>query len=195
MKIKRLLCALALLWISITIFSVYGPWDIIGAYNKIDTADYYLQDGAYVSVQGKVKGKELKNDKYIYYLSDATINIFKGSITNTSLILNLDSDDIPIFSYVKVKGSLSTFSSASNQGNFDGKKYYNSMGYVCKVEVDEIDEVETKSIFAGDYLYKLSSRITEIFDLCLPGEEAGFLSSITLGDKSGLNGDLKELFR
>ncbi len=195
MKIKRLLCALALLWISITIFSVYGPWDIIGAYNKIDTADYYLQDGAYVSVQGKVKGKELKNDKYIYYLSDATINIFKGSITNTSLILNLDSDDIPIFSYVKVKGNLSTFSTASNQGNFDGKKYYNSMGYVCKVEVDDIDKVETKSIFAGDYLYKLSSRITEIFDLCLPGEEAGFLSSITLGDKSGLNGDLKELFQ
>lgn len=195
MKIKRLLSAVALLWISITIFSVYGPWDIIGAYKKINTADYYLQDGDHVSVEGKVKGKEFKNDKYIYYLSDATINISEGSVKNTSLILNLDSDYIPVFSYIKVKGSIATFSTASNQGNFDGKKYYNSMGYVCKVAVDRVEEVETKSVFAADFLYNLRSRITEIFDLCLPGEEAGFLASITLGDKSGLNGDLKELFQ
>ena len=195
MRIKRKLAFFSLAFISLLIFSLYGPWDFAGAYNKYKAADAWLKDGMSVTVQGQIYRKEVKNQQAVYYLKNAIINFDEGSLNNTSVILYLNSDNIPNYSKIKADGQVEVFKTASNEGGFDAKAYYNSLGLVCKITGQEANTIQTKGLAKYDLLYRLSKNLSELYEACLPGEEAGFLASIALGDKSGLNGDLKTLFQ
>ena len=87
------------------------------------------------------------------------------------------------------------FSAGRNPGGFDQKKYYNSLGLCFEVEDAMVSKIETNIITRYDFFYRISDRILKIYKECLPGEEAGFLASITIGNKSDLLGDLKDLFQ
>ena len=191
----RRLALISLLYVFIVAFSVYGPWDYLGAYNKANAAEQFLADGIYVQATGRITGKEIKNDKVLYYVDDADIICEGGCIKNSSFFFRFDSKQIPNNSKINIKGSVSHFSRARNDGGFDMKNYYNSLGYYFELKGTSVDSIKPCSNDYREDLFRLSDRIFSVYNELMPGEEAGFLASITIGNKSELNGDLKDLFQ
>ena len=191
----RRLCKISLLLIIISAFSVYGPWDFLGVYAKANAASACLSDGMVVQATGYVYHKEIKNDDVVYYVKNATLNCEKGRLNQTSFIFKFDSDNIPNYCKLNIEGTVSSFMEARNEGGFDGKNYYQSMGLYFQLK--DVKVLECKSFLLGgeDLLYRLRQSISNVYKWALPGEEAGFLSSITIGNKGDLLGDLKTLFQ
>ncbi len=179
----------------IIVFSAYSPWDILGLYSGINIADTYLTDGEFVEIQGQIYHKEIKNDKCIYYVKCSTVSTDSGTLNNISLILNLNSDLIPNKSVIKTKGKVHSFNIARNDGEFDMKRYYNSLGLVC--QIDEAKEIDWQCnvLFRNDFLYRFNKAVSNVYTRELPAEEAGFLSSVALGNRMNLDNMLKEIFQ
>lgn len=154
-----------------------------------------LYDGQVVQFEGTVYHKEIKNDKYIYFIKNSTVNANNSKIDKLSLVLNLSSDDIPNHSKIRATGTVQKFENARNEGNFDSKEYYNSLGLQCKITDISSIEYYTLHILKRDIFYRLQKNISAFYLNELPGEEAGFLSSMVIGDKSSLDTELKDLFQ
>ncbi|WP_167511376.1 DNA internalization-related competence protein ComEC/Rec2 [Pseudobutyrivibrio xylanivorans] len=182
--------------ILIITFSVFGPWDFLGVYNKADSAITFLSDGDVVSAEGYVYHKEIKNDNLLYYVKDASVTTGSGTLSKTSFIIKLESDEIPNYCKLNIrKGIVKHFSHARNEGGFDMGDYYNSLGLCFELEDVSIAGFETSALGQYDFCFKLRNAISHIYETYLPGEEADFLSSVALGAKGGLDEELKTLFQ
>jgi len=191
---RRLVC-ISSLYILLALFSVYGPWDILGAYTKTDVVQQKLADDMYVKASGKIVRKEIKNDQTIYYIKKATIVCESGKLVNNSFIFKLDSDKIPNKSQINIEGKVSLFQTSRNEGGFDFKSYYNSLGYNFELKNVVVANYTSSNWASKDIFYNISKKFLEVYESCLPGEEAGFLASITIGNKSELDSELRELFQ
>ncbi len=192
---RRKLCLISLFYMIIVAFSVYGPKDLIGAYAKADAVRQALQEGTSVNATGNITRKEIKNDSILYYVDGATVNCENGTLNNNSFIFKLDSDKIPNKSKVNIVGTVKHFRQARNEGGFDEKAYYESMGYFFEISEPKVNEVYAGFLVAGDSLFRLNQSLLKVYKSILPGEEAGFIASVCIGNKSELMGELKTLFQ
>lgn len=190
----RRLCTISLLVILIVAISAYGPVDFMGLYAKAEAVELNLANSMHVEATGKITHKEIKNGNCIYHVSDTTIDCDNGRLKNISFLFKYNSDNIPKNSKVKLNGKVRLFEQARNEGAFNEKNYYNSMDIYFELQNVYIEEISSSHIVKQDYLYKINKAISQVFAYCLPGEEAGFLSSVTIGNKSELMGELKDLF-
>lgn len=191
----RVLCRISLLIILIIALSTYAPWDFLGVYDKAKVAETYLQEQEKVLATGYVYHKEIKNDKVLYYAKNASVTSGSGNLSKTSFIFKFDSDEIPTFCKLNIQGKVKHFSKATNEGAFDMKDYYNSLGLYF--ELAEISDYSYKAseISQFDLTYKLRKKLAGVYSRFLPGEEAGFLSSVVIGEKGSLDMTLKTLFQ
>ncbi len=116
-------------------------------------------------------------------------------LQDCSVLLYYSTDDIPNNSFIKARGTINLFKSATNDGNFDEKKYYQSLGLACKVVADSVDEVSTNVLFSKDFLYRFRKAVSLTYEQYLYGEEAGIMSAMALGDKSMLLPEAKEIYQ
>ena len=191
---KRWLVWFSLIYIFIIVASAYLPWDFCGVYKDITIADAHLYDGQTVTVIGRIYHKEIKNEQPIYYVNCSSVTFDGGTLKNISLILNLNSDNFPNNSTICATGVVDTFDVARNDGNFNTKAYYNSLGLTCRVAGENAEVLKCSKLISNDLFYKINKAILALYNQVLPGEEAGFLASVTIGNKSELQGELKELF-
>jgi competence protein ComEC len=182
----RRLCKISLLVVFIIALSAYSPKDFLGLYDKALAVERNLYDGMALSTTGTVSRKEIKNGKCIYQIRD-TDNLI-------SFIIKSDSDNIPTYSKVSVSGYVRLFSVARNEGAFSEKDYYNSMDLYYEISNPKFNSIKTNWFTKGDFFFKLNKSMARVFEDNLPGEESGFLSSIVIGNKGNLLGDLKDLF-
>jgi competence protein ComEC len=175
-------------------FSVYGPWDFLGVYTKANAADC-MPDGIQVQAVGRIYHKEIKNDSVLYYVRNATVDSEIGRLSNTSFIFKFNSDEIPNYCKLNIEGKVSHFMTARNDGAFDMNNYYQSMGLYFELSNPNVVDYSGGLLSGKDILYKLSKALDCVYHFALPGEEAGFLSSIAIGNKGDLLGDLRELFQ
>ncbi len=182
--ILSLLCALVFFVTGAIRYNVY-----LGDRNYIDR----IEEGDTITFQGRLAKKEKKTTSYYLYFNNIITNdqVFDS---NETIILQSDSDELPIDSTVIVTGKKVQFNIARNEGNFDEKSYYNSIGALCKIE-GNVDRVCEESIGFGESLYRLKEDMKEVFSSNLPGEEGGIISAMTLGDKSDLDSEAKDLFK
>ncbi len=191
----RVLCKISLLIILLIALSAYSPWDFLGLYDKAYVADTVLEEQEHIKATGYVYHKEIKNNKVLYYVKNASITSRSETLSKTSFIFKLDSDEIPNFCKLNIDGKVQHFSVATNEGTFDMAKYYNSLGLYF-----EITDIEGYSFTAGylkrlDIPFKLRKQIAYVYSSCLPAEEAGFLASVVVGEKGALDMSLKNLFQ
>ena len=157
--------------------------------------DYYdrIEDGQVVRFQGELAKKEKKTTSYYLYFN----NIIMEDIvldSSETILLQSDSDDLPIGNTVVVEGKKENWNYARNEGNFDEKSYYNSIGTLMKVKGD-ISVVEEPLTGVMELLYSFRENVKEAYLSNLPNEEGGIVSAMTLGDKSELDTQVKDLFK
>lgn len=182
--ILSLLCALVFFVTGAIRYNVY-----LGDRNYIDR----IEEGENVTFQGRLAKKEKKTTSYYLYFNNIITNdqVFDS---NETIILQSDSDDLPIGSTIVVDGKKEKWNVARNEGNFDEKSYYNSVGSLMKVK-GTFEVKEEPLLGVGEFFYCVRENIKQAYISNLPGEEAGIISAMVLGDKSELDSDTKDLFK
>lgn len=150
-------------------------------------------DGEEVYIYGTLYKKEVKSDSVNLYLKNLYYQ--KESIPGR-LVISYDSDEIPIYSKVYICTTVKRFLPAENNGGFDEKVYYNSLGILFRgVNAEVIEFRASNSLAILEKLYQLKKDMMACYDTYLPGEESGLLTSLCLGDKAYLDEEAKTLFR
>lgn len=100
-----------------------------------------------------------------------------------------------IGSFIAVRGNWQNFSAATNPGEFDARKYYKSIQIAGEL-TDTSILIEKKSFFRiGEALYRLRCKLEKRLYQVFPEKEAGILGRMLLGQKEGLDKNVKELYQ
>lgn len=158
-----------------------------------------LPEGSLITVTGRVRDRQYKNNSYILILSDAVPE--NGDSVKTSLLVYLEKEPVafnlspPIGSSVKVRGKLSLFQEATNPGQFDMRDYYHIRGIDYRLFNACILSHGKRYDIMREELFRLRSRIGRVYDSLLPEDDSGVLKAMILGDKNSLDPDIKTLYR
>lgn len=163
----------------------------------IHPGEYYVE-GDKVEIRGTIYSKQQKDGYNVFYLRDAydrdrkigRVVLYEYLEENT----HKGSYEIPISARVSVQGSVLAMRRAENEGSFDERSYLVSKGIFTKVSAAYIRILEMPYFSVSNYLFELRDRIVDVYEKSLPGEEAGILSTMALGDRSILSSDAGDLF-
>ena len=97
---------------------------------------------------------------------------------------------------ISCTGSFEAFDGELNPGQFDANAYYKNEGYTGILDAKDIRLVKEEESFSPDiYLHRLNLAISEKYKKILGEKNAGSLSAMVLGDKRGLDEEIKELYQ
>lgn len=112
---------------------------------------------------------------------------------------------VRIGNLVKVKGEVRQFNQARNEGNFDLRKYYMSLGIYVGISGDSVLIVDKKVDVTRENLRAIKECVKEkleklcdnnkgIFKICNEAKK-GIYEAMLLGDKGELDADIKNLYQ
>lgn len=191
MQIRRPLCLFSLIFTWMVIGYVYG--------GKLPDADSLVPaEGEQIVLTGIVTNKEYrvmygkkmpvlyisnvrdKNDRQVMcYMKDAEEKTILPRIGET----------------VRVSGKVSLFREATNPGEFDLKEYYQILKISYKLNQTEILERSVSCFPVKEKLFQVKYRCCEVLEKIYPGKEASILKAMLLGEKNGLEEEIKELYQ
>ena len=96
---------------------------------------------------------------------------------------------------LRVKGKLRCFSEAGNKGEFDMREYYRMMKLDFKLEDACIMARGGRADLLREGLYRLRGYFAGVLDEVFPQAEASILKAMLLGEKNGLDEEIKKLYR
>ena len=97
---------------------------------------------------------------------------------------------------ISCTGSFEAFDGELNPGQFDANAYYKNEGYTGILDAKDIRLVKEEESFSPDiYLHRLNLAISDKYKKILGDKNAGSLSAMVLGDKRGLDEEIKELYQ
>lgn len=155
-----------------------------------------------VIASGRV-GKTVKTDYgYSVYLEQTAID---GKSCGKVIVFFEEQPDVKIGNEIEIDGKIKQFDSACNEGNFDGKQYYLSIGILVKIIAKDYQVTDYRVDFLRVFLHRLRGKIIEnLSEICncqgessfdkLYQNKAGIFSAMLAGDKSELDEEIKELY-
>lgn len=166
-----------------------------------------LYDGMRITLQGEVEEKEYKNNTYLYYLTNCYLKLEQDTVSNNSfitgsaaaacnqIIAEMETDEVSIGKILVLEGSVSVFHQARNEGNFDEISFYKSQNIDFKLEDITIQAQYGKADEFREALYRLKQRLKSVYASCMTAETGGVITMMTLGDKSLMDQEIKELYQ
>lgn len=152
-------------------------------------------DGMHLTVQGTLDSKEYKNNQYLYYLKDCFASFSTGVIPCNQIIAYSDTDTASIGKTLIINGTIENFQTAFNEGNFDEKSYYASKGIDLKLTDITITASYGKENRICETLFDFREKVKKVYETYMNASDAGVMSTMTLGDKSLLDAEIKELYQ
>ena len=150
-------------------------------------------NGIQAEASGRVKKISTYDDCMYVYLNNVNVKTSGESSRLQGLLLKSPYADAGIGDRLSVKGTLKKPDKAMNEGCFDEKSYYESIGIEAVLSTKSApDVIRTKNVFykAADMAGR---HFKSSFEQVSP-KYKGELSSVITGDKSDLDPDIKELY-
>ncbi|MBO4903600.1 MAG: ComEC/Rec2 family competence protein [Lachnospiraceae bacterium] len=159
-------------------------------------SEYYVNyNGKTVTVTGVVADRQEKNGVLSVYLhnvsfadSDPSGVIVKLSDTSLARYIRLGST-------IEVRGVFMLFDEPRCEGQFDARTYYLIRGYEGQVVRARLLGASNEYDRIKESLRVIRDRSFGILQENMSPEDAGIVAAMTLGDKSGLDPDIKELYQ
>ncbi len=148
-----------------------------------------------VLLKGRIYKKETKNQNQIYYLDHSVIQHQSNSYPNHRILLYVDEDRYQIGDHVLVQAHTRPMTSPSNEGNFDQQLYYHARKIDMICCGDSIRLVSPVHWSLQDVLFRFKERVKQTFLTYMEKTKAGVLSTMLLGDRTGLDPDIKEMYQ
>lgn len=189
MQIRRPLCLLSLVFVLLVICCVYS---------KAPEEVYLPKEGEKTVLTGVVENKDYR----VMYGSRIPILYVSSTVDeNDRHVMCYMTDSggggpLPhIGEAVRISGKVSLFREASNPGEFDLKEYYQILNISYKLNQAEILERSGSGFPLKEKLFKLKISCSRILEKIYPAKESSVLKAMLLGDKSGLEEEIKELYQ
>ncbi len=96
---------------------------------------------------------------------------------------------------VRVTGRPERIPEATNPGAFDTAEYYESEGVRWRIRGGKTELLEKRASWFRSFLDRVRKSCREHTAMLLPEREAGVLTAMLLGERSGVDRELKELYR
>jgi len=149
-----------------------------------------------INIYGIVNERVESNDNIILYVK---AEYFKYKNENNKCNSNIyvilkDNKDAKIGEAVIIKGKILKLQHSRHFGGYDELKYLKTKGIDYKIFADNITNGKIKYSF-NFYIKAVRDKISNIYDNVLPKQEADILKAIILGNKSGLNEYVKQLYQ
>ena len=113
---------------------------------------------------------------------------------NKSELKNLESIP-PLGCRMEVVGEWSPFFHATNEGEFDTANYYALQGVVGTLKNGRIKKIDQNKWPIREALYDLKQQLICNLYKAFPEKEAAILAKMLLGDGSGLDKEIKDLYQ
>lgn len=162
-------------------------------------------DGTRMIVSGRVRQKDdtsfsIAVDSFqiaaLLRQNDSTDQKISEQLKGKKLLCSYDASKALFYdSTVVLEGYFHPFDAATNPGEFDYAAYFHAMGYAGRLECIEVIKQESGGFLLREKLYRLrcfwKDRLYRIF----PPREASVMTAILLGDRAGLDEDIRELYQ
>ncbi len=136
---------------------------------------------------GNISGKLTKESTL---LNASEIHMAENLICETDAAAEL-----PMGSWVAVRGEFLPFSSATNPGEFDAAVYYRTLGIGGKLRKTSILSTGEGEWPVREWLYQLKCLCRKRLYAVFPDQEAAIMSALLLGDKNALDNEVKEMYQ
>lgn len=179
--------------------------------------DYDGLDGQKLAVQGQVYRKEYKERSgscqipVIYLKSVHILNGFgeesdefwknhfqqfpNYEMKNIICYIEEYGEELPLIGEtICVSGQVRSFLRAGNPGEFDMSEYYRVMQLEFALENTCITAVGGEEKVLEEGLYRLKQYFAKVLEHIFPQKEASIMKAMLLGDKNGLDEEIKELY-
>ena len=156
----------------------------------------YLSDKTYnASVNGYIADiKQSENGCSVYIRNADIIPDSWGKPLKCGLIIYSEERFADPGDKVNVKVRLKDFNVPSNEGQFNSRKYYTSLGFNYCADLSEIVKIQTGSSYISS-IYRFADSVKNIYKNTYSEQNAGIMQSIVLGDRSGLDDDVKRMYQ
>lgn len=168
-----------------------------------------ITDGAVISGSGTVYKIEDKSKNTAVYLKQNQILYQKSNLEESKLLVYIRPEqlkrELNIGDRVVFQGEKASFETARNPGNFDQKSYYRVQGIHVIVRAEEMKILRPweqqrnwwRRIAAGveNRLRQLRIRWASELKQSLGEYYGNTMSAVLLGDKSGLDSEMKKLYQ
>ncbi len=158
-------------------------------------SDYSEYQGKRVTVRGKVYWQEraarANGEAVVLYIRTEDT----GPGDRVVCYLKEGQPEVEMGCRVGLSGKLSCFERASNPGQFDTYSYYQISGISYRIYQAEITAKTKKYNRPAQALYRLRRFLSEKIGEALPEKEASVMQTMLLGEKGGMDKELKALYQ
>lgn len=162
-----------------------------------------------VTLTGTLEEKKLKSDRQIYYLKDCTFSAesannlkkkkqqnIERSVTGEGVVCYLDGQtDGKIGQKITVTGTLQNYPVVENEGQFDVKTYYQTLGYESMLLNAIVLEKSERYDFLGELLECYRGRVCDFYRAHMSSQDASVVSAMLLGEKDEMDAQIKSLYQ
>lgn len=155
-----------------------------------------IEDGKMGTVWGEVVKVEFKEENRYHqiFLSNCYLNLNGETLPCNDVIVYSSNDQYMIGEIHKINGKLHMFETARNEGGFDSRMYYQSLKIDFAVYETEHKCMRQNTSELRQSLLSFREKVKGVYAEYTTERTAGFLTGMVIGDKSGLQKDLKDLF-
>lgn len=176
--------------------------------------DYSNLDGRQIIVEGEVYRKGYKERtglgevpvlylKSVHILMDSEYSernpskqFPKEEIGNIFCYMEQEGYQEPALgTTLRLKGELRSFARAGNPGEFDMQSYYRMMKLAFRLDNAHIQASGGKAWYVRERMYRLKEYFAKTLEKIFPTKEASIMKAMLLGEKDGLDGETKKLYR
>lgn len=170
-------------------------FDII---EKTNTTQLHLKDCVFYE---EAKGKAYHVGNILVYYSNNSNNSNHSYSSNTNQVIqeaylqDNNQNTVLIGNTLRIKGALESFSIPRNLGQFNEWFYYRSRDYHYKFYGEQIEVLESDANWIQQSLRGLRNQFSAVYEQHLDDKEAGIIKAMVLGEKSGMDKEVKELYQ
>ena len=201
MPVRRPVCLACLIFLFVVYIVTGGgvplpSWDTTSAAQKT------------VTVCGRIADRQEKNGSYQLYLKDVSFTSGSGSDKDQTffperskgIVVKLAdasqaAGKAKIGAVVEARGVFAPFEGPRCEGMFDAASYYMIRGYEGQLRRARLTAVSVRYDRISESLRRVRDRAFQILRDNMSEEDAGLVAAMTLGDKSGLDTEIKELYQ
>ena len=115
--------------------------------------------------------------------------------TDVSVMVYLPEDaEVALGQHILASGYLLPLDAPRNPGGFDEQRFFRSRGIDYKMFAEGVVAFEI-SLTTAMHITNFGVRIAEVFDQVLPERYAGIMKAMIVGDRSGLDSDIRDAYR
>lgn len=160
--------------------------------------EIHTTEGDAVTLCGKIYRQEQKENGQMVYLKHNSIYSIsnKSKFQESNIIIYTNSNEkLHIGNRIRVHGNVAFFEEARNPGNFDQKFYYQKQKIHGKIWADDIKIIDYRVDPLRDRLSQFRTGWKEMLIREMGEQDGKTLAAILLGEKSGMDQEMKELYR